>query len=94
MPTFTPPTENATYMGSAPQPFDGPEKRLTYRLFKHYAPLPRGRNVYKLVDGTYSEDEQYDISRVAITYHGGHEIPVTEQEAADLTAAGYGAYIQ
>jgi hypothetical protein len=93
MATFRPPTENVTFMGSTPQPFDGPDKRLMSRLMKHYAPLPRGKNVYKLVDGTYSEDYQFDISKVAITYHGGHEIPVTDQEVADLTAAGYGAYI-
>ena len=94
MPTFIPPTENVTYMGSAPQRMDGADKRLTSRLFRHYAPLPRGRNVYKLVDGSYSEDDLLDISVVEITYHGGHEIPITEEEAADLTAAGYGEYIQ
>jgi hypothetical protein len=94
MPTFRPPIDNVTYMGSNPQPWDSAEKRLTSRLFRHYAPLPRGRNVYKLVDGTYSEDDQFDISVVEITYHGGHEIPITEEEAADLTAAGYGAYIE
>ena len=94
MPTFIPPTENVTYMGATPQKTDGADKRLTHRLFRHYAPLPRGKNVYKLVDGSYSEDDLLDVSVIDITYHGGHEIPITSEEAADLTAAGYGAYIQ
>ena len=66
---------------------------LENRLFRFYQPEPRGRNVYKLTDGTFSENEQYDQSLVSITYHGGHVIPVTQAEKDDLVAAGYGAYV-
>jgi len=52
-----------------------------------------GRNVYKLTDGTYTEDEPFDNTIVAKVYHGGHVHELTTQEVADLTTAGYGAYI-
>ena len=68
-------------------------KRLAYKFLRHYRPLPQGRNVYKLTDGTYVENQPADMSTVAILYHGGHDHVVTPQEVSDLTAAGYGDYI-
>lgn len=53
----------------------------------------RGRNVFKLVDGTYTEDEPWDTTRITKVYHGGHVHTLDATEVADLTAAGYGAYI-
>ncbi len=94
MAIFRPPTDNFVFLGVPPQPGDSREKRLAYRLYRHYAPLPRGRNIYKLIDGSYVEDEPYDMQLVDITYYGGHDNVVTAQEAEDLTAAGYGAYIE
>jgi len=34
-----------------------------------------------------------DQDSIAITYHGGHIHPLTDQEEADLRDAGYGDYI-
>ena len=84
---FRPPTDNLVAYVEYNR--DG----LENRLFRFYQPEPRGRNVYKLTDGTFSENEQYDQSLVSITYHGGHVIPVTQAEKDDLVAAGYGAYV-
>jgi hypothetical protein len=94
MPTFQPPTDNfhslADFSVDLP---NSPEVRRAYGLLRHYGSLPRGRNVYKLDTGTYTENEPSDMTTVVITYYGGHVYDLTEQEAADLTAAGYGAYI-
>lgn len=56
-------------------------------------PGKRGRNVYKLTDGTFTESDPFDVSLIAITYHGGHVHTVTGQEEADLIAGGYGEYV-
>lgn len=84
---FRPPTENVVAY------FEYGQNGLASQLFKFYSPEPRGKNVYKLTDGTYTENEQNDPSVVSITYHGGHVIPVTQEEKDDLVAAGYGAYV-
>lgn len=94
MPTFQPPTDNFNSLSD----FDidlprTPKIRAAYNLLRHYQNLPRGRNVYKLVSGTYTENEPGDLSTVAVTYYGGHIYDITAAEAADLTANGYGAYI-
>lgn len=52
-----------------------------------------GRNVFKLTNGTYTEDDPVDSAMVEKVYHGGHVHELTAQEVSDLTAAGYGAYI-
>ena len=49
--------------------------------------------MYKLDDGTYTEVDIRDEGQIVKIYHGGHINIITDQEAADLTAAGYGAYI-
>ena len=56
-------------------------------------PIDRGRNVYLLIDGTYTESQPGDWADIAKIYYGGHIIPITPAEQASLTAAGYGAYI-
>ena len=56
-------------------------------------PGPRGRNVFKLTDGSFTESDPFDPSLIAITYHGGHVHTVEGQELADLIAGGYGEYI-
>lgn len=94
MPTFTPPTDN--FQNFADFDIDTPRtvnNNLAYRLLRHLASGPRGRNVYKLVNGTYVENEPADFSTVAITYQGGHVHEVSETEASSLSAAGYSAYI-
>jgi hypothetical protein len=94
MPTFTPPTDNFYNLSD----FDmdtpmSPNNRIAYRLLRFYSPLPRGRNVYKLDTGTYTENEPADMGTVTVTYYGGHAYTVTDDEAASLTSAGYGAYL-
>jgi hypothetical protein len=63
------------------------------RFWRFYEPEARGRNVYKLTNGTYTEVDIRDEGQIVKIYHGGHLNEVTAQEVADLTAAGYGAYI-
>jgi hypothetical protein len=75
----TPPTENL---------------RVAFRLLRHFASLPRGRNVYKLDDNTYTENDPADSDTIQISYLGGHTHTVTDDEAASLTTAGYGDYIE
>ena len=69
------------------------EQRLANRLAAHVQPTAKGRNVYLLNTGVYTENQPGDMSTVAKTYYGGHDIEVTDAEVASLTAAGYGAYI-
>lgn len=69
------------------------EQRLANRLAYHRPAAARGRNVYLLTNGTYTENQPGDMTTVQKTYYGGHDIEVTEEEVASLTAAGYGAYI-
>lgn len=84
MATFIPPTDNFVYWA----------EYADEGIFSSLQPGPRGRNVYKLVDGTFTENQPSDMTTVAILYHGGHEHPITASEQADLIAAGYGDYIQ
>lgn len=87
MPTFIPPTEDVVHYG------DYSRGGIQQRLWRFYAPEARGINVYLLDDGTYSQVDQRDTGQVVKVYLGGHVIPITDAEAASLTAAGYGAYI-
>ena len=94
MATFTPPTDHLYNLSDfdVQEPFTA-ERRLAYSFLRHYAALPRGRNIFKLSDGTYVENEPADNSTVVITYYGGHDHEVDATEVAALTSAGYGAYI-
>jgi hypothetical protein len=65
-----------------------PRKRL-------FARLPNGvrvENLFELQDGSYTINDPRDGTVVKV-YLGSHVIPLTDEEVADLTAAGYGAYI-
>ena len=87
MATFIPPTDELVRWAD---PFD---LSIEHRLFRYLHPGDRGRNVYKLTNSSFTENQPGDMSTVAITYHGGHVHTITAAEAADLTAAGYGANI-
>lgn len=94
MPTFTPPTDN--WLNLSDFDIETPptqEMRLSYRLLRFFRAMPRGRNVYRLINGTFTENEPSDRELIAVTYWGGHDHQVTDTEAAALTAAGYGTYI-
>lgn len=93
MSIFRPPTDDFVPLALPPSPESSQEQRLAFGLFRHYANDPRGRNVFKLDDGTYTENEPGDMTVVVKIYWGGSDNVVSELEVAELTAAGYGAYI-
>ena len=65
---------------------------VTNRLGTYYKDL-RAPNIYKLTDGTYTTVDPRGADLIAKIYLGSHANFLTDQEVADLTAAGYGAYI-
>jgi hypothetical protein len=62
-------------------------------LFRYAEPTYAGVNVYKLVDGSFTEVEQRDYTQIAKVYHGGSKNFVTQAEKDELIAAGYGSYV-
>lgn len=84
---FRPPTDNLVRWAD----FNG--SGIEHALFKFYVPGARGRNVYKLTNGTYSENDQSDPTVVDTTYYGGHDNLVNSTERDSLVAAGYGDYV-
>ena len=85
MATFTPPTDELVVWAD---PFD---TTVAHRLFRYLHPGERGRNVFKLTNNSYTENQPGDMTTVSVTYYGGHSHPVSAAEAALLTAAGYGS---
>jgi hypothetical protein len=84
MTTFKPPTDN--YVNWAL-----PGERGILAVLR---PGARGRNVFKMTDGSFTEFQPAYYDQIAITYHGGHIHEITATEEADLRAAGYGDYIE
>jgi len=84
---FRPPTDDIVRYSD----FGG--QGIAHRLFRFYKPEPRGRNVYSMNDGSFSEADLVDPTTYTKIYFGGSENEVTAAEAAALTAGGYGAYI-
>ena len=62
------------------------------RLMAHITLPIRAENLYRLSDGTYTINDPRNNSAVR-TYLGAHNIFLDDTEVAELTAAGYGAYI-
>ena len=97
MATFSPPTDNFVSPVIAGEFMNGQYLAATERLAnqwgKHVALSPRGRNVFLLTDTTITENQPSDATTISKIYYGGHATEVTAEEAATLTAAGYGAYI-
>lgn len=90
--TFIPPTDNeVSFVGG----FDsyGFRDDDHVKLFRFYTPGPRGRNVWKLVAGGYTENDPYYPDLYSTVYYGGHEYEVDQTERDLLVAAGYGANI-
>lgn len=83
MPTFEPPTDRFVVYD------DGSGSGI----LSYLQPGNRGRNVFKLTDGTFTEDDPFDTTLIEKTYHGGHVHDLTATEVAELTVAGYGEYI-
>ena len=93
MSTFRQPTDDFVVLGVPPKEFDSQEARLAYSLFRHFDAEPRGRNVFLLTNGTFTENEPNDNTTITRVYFGGSDNEVSADEVASLTAAGYGAYI-
>jgi hypothetical protein len=53
----------------------------------------RVRNLYKLTNGEYTTITQRDQGQVAKLWHGAHDHFLTDDEVAELTAAGFGESI-
>lgn len=62
------------------------------RLGTYYKDV-RAPNIYKLANGTYTIIDPRGDGLIAKIYLGSHANFLTDQEVADLTAAGYGEYI-
>tara|TARA_R110000823_G_scaffold266750_1_gene386499 strand:+ start:335 stop:547 length:213 start_codon:yes stop_codon:yes gene_type:complete len=62
------------------------------RLFSHVPPLIRAENLFKTTTGDYTINNPGSEDTAKI-YHGAHNIFLDDTEVAELTAAGYGAYI-
>jgi hypothetical protein len=84
MTTFKPPTDNFVNWAL-------PGER---GIFASLRPGHRGRNVFKMNDGSFTENQPAYPDNIAITYHGGHVHTITATEEADLIAAGYEDYIE
>lgn len=98
MAIFRPPTDNFVAFVLQEDPSENVrlsvDQRFANRLGRHIRNAPRGRNIYLLTNGTYTDDQPFDDDSVVRTYLGGHDNEVTSEEVASLTAAGYGAFIE
>ena len=68
-------------------------KDIASRLFSYATPGTRGKNIYKLTDGSYTDVDPRDPADYTRLYYGGHNNFVSAEEKADLIAAGYGEYV-
>jgi hypothetical protein len=84
MATFKPPTDNFVYWAES----------YETGIMSYLKPGRRGRNVFKMTDGSFTESQPFDSSLIAYIYHGGHIHPLTAAEETDLRTAGYGDYIE
>lgn len=97
MPQFSPPVIDGTspiYVRGNDPVF--PVPRLSQKLFRHFKLRALGQTVLKATDGTYetvSYPEQDQIDAAAIVYLGGHIYEISDEEADELTDAGYGDWI-
>ena len=83
MPIFRTPTDEFVRYG------DYTAGGVQRSLWRFYRPEPRGRNVYLLTDGSFTEIDVRDEGQIVRVYHGGHDNYVTDAEADALVAAGY-----
>ena len=60
------------------------------RLGRYNRSGVRGRNLYKLTNGEYTIVDQRDLGQVAKLWYGGRDHFLTDAEAEELTAAGFG----
>jgi hypothetical protein len=97
--TWTPPTVSDN------PPVDEKQSGLPYRLYRWFGTRARGKNIWKLVDGTITDQQPFPLVSVveaqrqsvdhAATYisvwYGGHLYSGISQADADaIQAAGFG----
>ena len=68
-------------------------KDIANRLFSYATPGTRGKNIYKLTDGSYTDVDPRDPADYTKLYYGGRINFVSAEEKADLVSAGYGEYV-
>ena len=97
MATFRPPTDDFVVPVIISSVYNqgqlSKEERMANRLGNRITPSARGRNIYLLTDGSYTDNQPSTFAVVSKTYYGGHDIEIDAAEQASLTAAGYGAFI-
>lgn len=69
------------------------ETSIDHQLFGYVRQGGRARNLYYLVNGTFTDVDPLDSTVVNKVYLGGHVYEISEDEVAILTAAGFGANI-
>lgn len=74
-------------------PADWRNGSISNRLFRYAQPTNRGKNIYKLTNGTFTDIDQRNPDVVSRVYYGGTINYVTQAEKDDLIAAGYGEYV-
>lgn len=87
---FTPPIEQGRPLTAGIR-----RNHPAYDLFKHYAPSAAGINFW-IVNGvltTAEPDPSISLGVNDLALLGSHITPVTAEQAAIITAAGYGAYL-
>lgn len=62
-------------------------------LLRKLVPGGRAKNVYKLLDGSFTTNQPPDPEDYIIVYLGAHNNMVSAEEKADLISAGYGSYV-
>lgn len=83
MSTFVTPTDDFVFWA----------ERGSKGIMSHLKPGVRGRNVYKLTSGLFTESDPYDPTVIDTIYHGGHVHTVVGTEETDLITGGYGGYV-
>jgi hypothetical protein len=62
-------------------------------LLRKLVPGDRAKNVYKLLDGSFTTNQPPDPEDYITVYLGAHNNFVSAEEKADLVSAGYGSYV-
>ena len=84
---FRPPVNDSFSWADRLNPVDGDF------LLRKLVPGGRAKNVYKLLDGSFTTNQPPDPEDYIVVYLGAHNNMVSAEEKADLISAGYGSYV-
>lgn len=87
MPTFTPPVTDGLAVA------DRNKRDVANRLFSFFGSWAQGKTVWRDSVGVWHESawpDNADLIDAQVVYDGGHVYEVTDAEAAELIAAGFG----